>query len=375
MLDLMRKKAGSWIIKIILGAIILSFAFFFGFSQLSSPFMGSEPLAARVGDEGVTQKSYSVALNRSMEQMKQNFKDMEMNEKLISIIQNNILSQLIHNKVQLLFAQSLGLEAPPEIIAMEIKKNPTLNKDGLFDLNFYQKQFRPYFQRQYGIDYEKILEEELILNQFQDILVNSLFVSPLESKWLKEKPSYDIILEKIEIPPMSLANFIDFSPEEVTRYIEEHKEELQNNQGVSIEVLATQRLQNEKANEFAKKIAKDLQKKWRQGKLSKAFLKKYDLKKERLDKINPQTANRIFFREVPHNLKVKIFSLSSENRYLEEPAFMNGNYYVLKFIDKETSGQQDSAVEGRVTPHFSDYYSQWLNTYRDGLTIENYTNR
>ena len=368
MLDIMRKKAASWVIKVLLAAIILSFMFFFGYTQLSSQFMGSEPLVARVGDEGITQKSYYSALNRSLEQLKKNFKDTEINDSIQDMLKNNIYNQLVNEKIRILFAESLGLNIPSETLALEIKKNPALNKDGFFDIEFYHRDYRPYFQRQYGVDYEKLLKEELLINQFQQIIGSSLFFSTKESEWLKNNPSPNITLEKIEVPPRSLAKFIDISPDELNNYIQKHEEELKNNKGISIEITATQKLQDEKADKYAKKLALDIQKNWKKGKLSKKLLKKYDLKKESIEDLNIQKRNRIFFQDIPDTLAAQIFSLSEKNRFLDEPVFINGNHYILRF-DKDNTKQSNQDL---TNPHFSDFYTQWINGYRNNVQIESY---
>src|SRR3989338_9005835 len=136
MLDLMRKKAASWVIKVLLGAII-----------------------------------------HSLEQIKGGMKDTEINESILSMIQGNVLNQLINQKVRAHFASMMGFDIPPEILATEIKKNPNLNKNGYFDIEFYPKNFRPYFQREYGVDFEKILKDEILLDQFQNTINNCLFMS------------------------------------------------------------------------------------------------------------------------------------------------------------------------------------------------------
>ena len=372
MLDLMRKKAASWVIKVLLGAIILTFMFFFGYSQLSSPSMGNEPLAARVGDEGITQKSYYAAINQSLEQIKGGMKDTEINESILSMIQGNVLNQLINQKVRAHFASMMGFDIPPEILATEIKKNPNLNKNGYFDIEFYRKSFRPYFQREYGVDFEKILKDEILLDQFQNTINNGLFMSPVESQWLNEHPKKTINLEKVEIPPKSLAKFIEITPDEVHSYLQKHEDELKQVEGVSPEILATQKIQDIKSQDFAEKFANDIQKKWMDKKLSKEYLKKYNLTQESLENIDMTTSNRIFFKNIPDDLAAKVFSLSSQAPFLDKPVFMNGNYYVLKFAEHKSDENLNDIDQNTQNPHYPDFFSRWLNGHRKHVQIESY---
>ncbi|OGQ68049.1 MAG: hypothetical protein A3F89_05695 [Deltaproteobacteria bacterium RIFCSPLOWO2_12_FULL_50_11] len=372
MLDLMRKKAASWVIKVLLGAIILTFMFFFGYSQLSSPSMGNEPLAARVGDEGITQKSYYAAINQSLEQIKGGMKDTEINESILSMIQGNVLNQLINQKVRAHFASMMGFDIPPEILATEIKKNPNLNKNGYFDIEFYRKSFRTYFQREYGVDFEKILKDEILLDQFQNTINNGLFMSPVESQWLNEHPKKTINLEKVEIPPKSLAKFIEITPDEVHSYLQKHEDELKQVEGVSPEILATQKIQDIKSQDFAEKFANDIQKKWMDKKLSKEYLKKYNLTQESLENIDMTTSNRIFFKDIPDDLAAKVFSLSSQAPFLDKPVFMNGNYYVLKFAEHKSDENLNDIDQNTQNPHYPDFFSRWLNGHRKHVQIESY---
>jgi len=325
-----------------------------------------------VGDEGITQKSYYAAINQSLEQIKGGMKDTEINESILSMIQGNVLNQLINQKVRAHFASMMGFDIPPEILATEIKKNPNLNKNGYFDIEFYRKSFRPYFQREYGVDFEKILKDEILLDQFQNTINNGLFMSPVESQWLNEHPKKTINLEKVEIPPKSLAKFIEITPDEVHSYLQKHEDELKQVEGVSPEILATQKIQDIKSQDFAEKFANDIQKKWMDKKLSKEYLKKYNLTQESLENIDMTTSNRIFFKDIPDDLAAKVFSLSSQAPFLDKPVFMNGNYYVLKFAEHKSDENLNDIDQNTQNPHYPDFFSRWLNGHRKHVQIESY---
>ena len=373
MLDVMRKRAASWVIKVLLGAIVLSFVFFFGYTQLSSPFMGPDPLAARVGEEGITQKAYYAAVNQTLEQFRKNLKQDELDPNIRSMIEGNVLSQLVEEKLRLQLIKSVGGDVPPEILAAAIKKNPNLSSDGLFNLELYQKNFRPYFRRQFGVDFEKVLKDDILSTRFQEIFATGIWSSPIEEQWLKSQKKLNLTLEKIEIPPKALANFIEISPDEVQKYINEHKKDLAESKGVSIELIAVQALQNQKAEKFAEDFSQKILEDWKSSKLTENHLKQYNIQTETVDEISFNNLYRIFAQQdVPYESAAAVLILGPEQRFVKKPIFINGNYYLIRFIKNDIPKDNNQGPPVTASSDFYTFFAQWLNSFRESIQIEQY---
>ena len=65
MLSYMRENAGSWIIKVIFGIIVVVFVGFYGFSDLRKA--GKDTTIAKVGNRKITMTQYQTAYKNTLE--------------------------------------------------------------------------------------------------------------------------------------------------------------------------------------------------------------------------------------------------------------------------------------------------------------------
>ena len=92
MLDLMRKNAGSWVVKALLGAIVVVFVFW-GVGSWTSH---QEGVVATVDGEAISRQDYTNEYNRIMDQVRQNFGAGITDEMLKSLqLETQALNQLI----------------------------------------------------------------------------------------------------------------------------------------------------------------------------------------------------------------------------------------------------------------------------------------
>ena len=88
-----------------------------------------------------------------------------------------------YSAVPLQEATKLGLHITDVELANTIRRTPSFQRDGRFDEQFYIKQFKPYYERTNGQNFEYSLREDLlrikfrqVLNQFFRNLQRSLFI-------------------------------------------------------------------------------------------------------------------------------------------------------------------------------------------------------
>jgi peptidyl-prolyl cis-trans isomerase D len=134
MLDLMRKNAGTWMIKFIFGAIIVVFAFW-GIGS----FRAQQALrAARVNDEVITVEEFQTAYDRLLEELRRNMGgklDAEMLKTLQ--VKQQALNSLIDQRLLLTEADRLGLRVSDEQLAAEIRAIAAFQRNGAFDQRQY----------------------------------------------------------------------------------------------------------------------------------------------------------------------------------------------------------------------------------------------
>lgn len=174
MLDILRKHASSWLIKFLLGAIIISFAFFFGYNRMTRArraikgLTPGQPVAA-VNGVDISDTEFRFFYDRNLERLKDTFKGESMAASVQKFAQTMTLQQLIQREMMLQTAGSLGVRITDEQLAATIRKNPELIKDGEFDPIFYRHQYLPYFENRFGINYEELIRQDLAIETLESL--------------------------------------------------------------------------------------------------------------------------------------------------------------------------------------------------------------
>ena len=198
MLDILRKHARSWLIKLILAAIIISFAFFFGYSRMTrtkgaikAAVPGGGEVVAVVNGVEISDTEFRFFFDRNFERLKSSFKGDSMPESIRKLAESMTLQQLIQRELMLQTASEVGIKISDEQLASTIRKNPELIKDGEFDPIFYRHQFMPYFENHFGINYEEFVRQDLALQALETMFAGMENTTPAE----KEKTvwTFDVV--------------------------------------------------------------------------------------------------------------------------------------------------------------------------------------
>ncbi|MDJ0814728.1 MAG: SurA N-terminal domain-containing protein [Desulfobacterales bacterium] len=135
MLSLMRKHAGSWLIKVVLGAIVVVFVLW-GVGSWTSERSGR---VATVNGDTITVDEYRMTYKRLIEQVRQSFGN-NANEELIRSLQleQKALDQLVDNLLMRQAASELGLQVSDEDLSQSIRSISAFQVAGAFDPRRYQ---------------------------------------------------------------------------------------------------------------------------------------------------------------------------------------------------------------------------------------------
>lgn len=177
MLDVLRKHASSWMIKVILGAIIISFAFFFGYNRMTRAKRSIQGLApgepvATVNGVEISDTEFRFFYDRSLDRLREAIKGEGMAEQMQKFAMSMTLNQMIQRQLLLQTAEQLGIKVTDDELASVIRKNPELIKDGQFDPIFYKHQYLPYFENRFGIDYEELVRQDLTIQALESMFQN-----------------------------------------------------------------------------------------------------------------------------------------------------------------------------------------------------------
>ena len=170
MLDALRRHASSWIIKVMFAAIIISFVFFFGYSAMrrgNGRTVGA--VAAEVNGRPIPVAWFQFFFDRNFEQIRSSFKGAEVPDFARNLAISTTLNQLVSRELLLEQAEELGLVIPDQELARVIVESQRVEQGGEFDPIFYRHRFLPYFENRYGLDYEDVVRQDLILSAFDHI--------------------------------------------------------------------------------------------------------------------------------------------------------------------------------------------------------------
>jgi len=218
MLDLMRKNAGSWVVKALLGAIVVVFVFW-GVGSWTSH---QEGVVATVDGEAISRQDYTNEYNRLMDQVRQNFGAGITDEMLKSLqLETQALNQLIDRLLLKQAAARLDLRVADEELVRSIRGIPAFQSGGVFDPRRYQ-QMLP-LNRLTPETFEMMQRDALLFAKLQRVITDSVKVSEAEvADWY----TWSNAAVKIDHVPIASEKYakITAAPEEVAQYFERNKE-------------------------------------------------------------------------------------------------------------------------------------------------------
>ena len=166
MLSIIRRHAG-WGVKVLLGAVIVTFVFFFGYNQIQQD---SQNVAIKVDGTEITFAQYNYFYDQEYERFRQVFQG--ETGQLPEFVLNNVKMQAQRILTQrVLFEKlgsDLGLLIPDSQLANWIAENLKTGGE-IFDPIAY-KDYLSYFQTKNQFSFENLLREDLAIQQTQNWL-------------------------------------------------------------------------------------------------------------------------------------------------------------------------------------------------------------
>jgi len=218
MLRLMRKQAGSWLIKILLGAIVVVFVFW-GVGSFRSQRGGR---VALVNGDQITQDEYREAYDNLIEQLRRRFGN-NLDEDMLKQLQvkRQALNQLIDNKLLVQESKRLKFRVSKKELADAISNFTAFQKAGMFDSRLYRDILDRL--RMTPEAFEEAQKNAMMIDKLRTLITSSAKISDQEAlewyNWVNASVNIDYVF----FDPNQYKD-IHPSDEEIKTFFENHKE-------------------------------------------------------------------------------------------------------------------------------------------------------
>jgi len=173
----MRKQAGSWIIKVLLFAIVVVFIFW-GVGSFNSR---RGTTVANVNGEIITHDEYREAHRQLRERYRRAYGD-SLNDEMLKSLQldEQALDQLVNRTLMLQEAKRLNIQVADQTIDDAIFKIPAFQTNGVFNEDRAKQLLAQ--NRMSTADFRNSFRQDLILNKLQAMIVGGIVATEAEAK-------------------------------------------------------------------------------------------------------------------------------------------------------------------------------------------------
>ena len=229
--DNMRGTLGAVVIGLIAVTLLLSF----GVGVLA-PSPTSGPEVASVNGEAITEFDLQRAMGFRRNQLQQQFGD-SLPENFISdeMLREPSLQDLINREVLKQAAQDAGMAISDRQVAEVLQSIPQFQVDGKFDRNLYTQLVR---QSGYtAIGYQQQVKEDMLLTQLSNGIAATGFVTQKQLQQTTRLSQQKRDFYYLTVPLASVLSDVEVTDEQAMAYYEQHKDNYQNPEEVSIEYI------------------------------------------------------------------------------------------------------------------------------------------
>lgn len=197
MLDMMRRHASSWIIKVALGGIIIVFIFFFGWG---GPRNRDHDYAAKVNDQVIGYDHFYNTYQTEVEKIRLRFRDAMPPDLLERLnLKKNVLDRMIDQQILIQEAGKLGLFVNESDVRNQIVSDPSFQRNGVFDPEIYKMYLSSV--KMSPDTYEQSVQQELLAEQVAELITDSVKTDPKELRTLWHFQNDKMSLKLLVIKP------------------------------------------------------------------------------------------------------------------------------------------------------------------------------
>lgn len=233
MLNLMRKHARNWLMKIILGIIIVVFIFYFGS-------MGDKQRAERIAmidGKPIVYADFQREYQKLVDVYRQRFGQGLTDEMLKTLnLKQQALDNLVNQAVVLLKAEAMNVVVTDEEVKAMILAYPGFQRSGAFDQRTYEQTLRS--NKMTPDEFETIQRTMLIAMRVEDLIRGGVRVSDQEVHDLYRMQNEKVNVDFIQISPKTFTGGIKTAPADLEAFLKSQEAQFRVPEQVQIKYLA-----------------------------------------------------------------------------------------------------------------------------------------
>ncbi|HHI97152.1 MAG TPA: hypothetical protein ENJ96_04805 [Thermodesulfatator atlanticus] len=219
MLDFLRQRAGSWMVKALLAAIIIVFIFW-GVGTFRTR---QANLLAEVNGKPITLTEYQTLYAQKLRQL-QNLLGPHFNEELLKQLQlpAQVFEELVRKRLLAQVAKEMGVSVAPKEIQLAIAQMPVFQTNGRFDPQRYQLVLRSLHLN--PADFEEMVRTDLLEAKVRHLFTAPILATDNEVKEWFNFQHEQLKLAYVKIPIDTCLKEVKISEKELKEYYEKNKE-------------------------------------------------------------------------------------------------------------------------------------------------------
>jgi len=232
MLEIIRRNAASWLMKFILGAIVVVFIFW-GVGTFRSQRMD---IMAKVNGQKILVEEYQKAYNNTIERLRNMYGGSVPESVLKQMnIKEKVLDQLIDSALIDQAADKMGLMVTDREIQHVILGIPAFKQGGVFDPRLYQMALRNAGMK--PVDFEENVRKEMYLRKVQALLTAGIFVPDSEAMLHYHYNNAEINVEFVKINASDCMAAVNATTRKLTEWFQAHKEEFKTDPQIKLKYI------------------------------------------------------------------------------------------------------------------------------------------
>ncbi len=232
MLGYLRERTGSWIIKIILGLIIIIFAFFFGVGGFGPK--GQGPVAM-VNDQAISFEEYKQSYELMVEQTRARFGE-NYDQKLLEQlnIKQNALNRLIEERLVVNVAEKMGVKVIDKELVVSLNEFSFFQTDGKFDFKKYERVLANNSMSPEMFEFSQ--KKSLTQQKIQNLIFDTVIISDLEALNWHKFNNTKVSINYVKFDPVSYTG-VNPPTEQIKNFYNENKEKYKTDTQLIVEYL------------------------------------------------------------------------------------------------------------------------------------------